>query len=88
MKTINDLKSNLTNLEFEMLETIVGAYSFDNNVCYDYELTASEKGIVGSLVKKELVYDSFNGMHNQEGYENSNWFPSDLVLDIYGLEHY
>jgi hypothetical protein len=88
MKTINELKSNLTELEFEMLESIVSYYSFDDNVCYQEKLTASQKGIIGSLVKKQLVYDSFNDMHNELGYENSNFFPSDLVLDIYGLQHY
>lgn len=88
MKTINELKSNLTELEFAMLESIVGAYTFDNNVCYDCELTPSEKGVVGSLVKKELIYDSFGDMHNEQGYENSNFFPADFILDIYGLKHY
>ncbi len=88
MKTINDLKSNLTELEFTMLETIVKSYSFDDNICYNYKLTASEKGIVGSLVKKGLVYDSFEDMHDEEGYEDSNWFPISTILDIYELKHY
>ena len=37
---------------------------------------------------KEEVYDSFEDMHDEEGYEDSNWFPIYTILDIYGLEHY
>tara|TARA_R110000868_G_scaffold232575_1_gene486110 strand:+ start:229 stop:483 length:255 start_codon:yes stop_codon:yes gene_type:complete len=84
MKTINELKSNLTELEFTMLESIVGAYNINNNICYDYKLTASEKGIVGNLIKKELIYDSCDLTIGLK----SNFFPADLILDIYGLEHY
>ena len=84
MKTINDLKLNLTELEFKMLESIVGAYYISNNICYDCKLNASEKGIIGNLVKKELVYDSSDLTIGLK----SNFFPSELVLDIYGLEHY
>jgi hypothetical protein len=84
MTTINELKANLTNLEFQMLELITGAYDINNNICYDCKLSASEKGIIGNLIKKELVYDSCDLTIGLK----SNFFPSDLVLDIYGLEHY
>jgi hypothetical protein len=85
--TIQDLKSNLTKKEFAMLEEIVGFYSFDDNLCYTEPLTPSQKGVVGSLVKKGLVYDSFEGMYD-DGYQDANWFPSEEVLDLYKLEHY
>jgi hypothetical protein len=86
MTTINELKASTTELEFEMLSKIVGYYTFDDNICYAESLTASEKGIVGSLVKKRLVYDSFIS-ETAKGYK-SNFFPADEVLDVYGLEHY
>jgi hypothetical protein len=88
MKNLQELKETLTSLEFEMLNKIVKSYDMRNNICYDYKLTPKEKGIVGNLVKKGLVYDSFIDMHDEDGYENSNWFPSDLVLDINGLPHF
>jgi hypothetical protein len=78
---------SLTILEASMLQRIVGCYQFRDNICYQYKLTEQQKGIVGSLVKKELIYDSFEGM-NDEGYEDANFFPSEDVLDIFGLEHY
>ena len=86
MKTLNDLKSKLTEKEFSTLEMIVNCYDKYDNICYDGKLTASEKGIFGSLVKKGLIYDSFEGMNNEDS--NSNFFPSYSVLDIYGIEHY
>ena len=86
MKTINELNATLTTLEIEMLEKIVKSYDLDCNICYQVSLTPSQKGVVGSLIKKGLIYDSFESEEGQ-GY-NSNFFPSDLVLDIYGLEHY
>ena len=88
MKTLNDLKSKLTEKEFSTLEMIVNCYDKYDNICYDDKLTASEKGVFGSLVKKGLIYDSFIDMHDEDGYSNSNFFPSNSVLDIYGIEHY
>ena len=85
MKTINDIKNQLTDLEFSMLENIVGCYDMRDNICYDYKLTATEKGVMGSLVKKGLVYDSFNNMPD---YPKGNFFPSEDVLDIYALPYY
>jgi len=82
----NELKNQLTEMEFTMLEKIVSYYTFDDNVCYMQKLTSSQKGVIGSLVKKGLVYDSFEGIC-EEGY-TGNWFPSDEVLDLYKLEHY
>lgn len=88
MKTIEELKLALTEKEFTMLELIVSCYDMLDNICYDDKLSPSEKGVVGSLVKKGLVYDSFEGMHHEDGYSQSNFFPSEVILDIYGLEHY
>ena len=87
MKTLQELKSQLTENEFQMLDEIVGWYDFDCNLCFTKKLTSSEKGTIGSLVKKGLVYDSFEDEMG-EGYESSNFFPSDAVLDIYNMRHY
>ena len=85
MKTINDIKNQLTDLEFSMLANIVGNYDMLDNICYNYKLTATEKGVVGSLVKKGFVYDSFGNMPD---YDKGNFFPSEDVLDIYALPYY
>jgi hypothetical protein len=86
MKTIEQLKAATTEKEFLMLSEIIEYYSFEDNICYQQPLTNQEKGIIGSLIKKGLVYDSFISEFG-EGY-NSNFFPCDMVLDIYGLKHY
>ena len=85
MKTINDIKNELTDLEFSMLENIVGYYDMHDNICYNYKLTATEKGVVGSLIKKGLAYDSFANILD---YPKGNFFPSEDVLDIYELPYY
>ena len=88
MKTLNDLKAVLTELEFNTLEMIVNCYDKYDNICYDGKLTQSEKGVFGSLVKKGFIYNSFEDMDYDNGYSNSNFFPTYDVLDIYGIEHY
>jgi len=82
------LQAVLTEKEFAMLETIVGMYTFDDNVCFMCETTNSEKGLITQLKNKGFIYDSFDGMHDETDYERANWFPNDEVLNIYGLEHY
>jgi len=92
MKTINDIKNELTDLEFSMLDNIVGNYDMLNNTCYNYKLNATEKGVVGSLIKKGLVYDSFGNFQADldlaQDMPKGNFFPNDLVLDAYGLSYY
>lgn len=84
MKTIGDINNKLTEKELEMLLLVIGAYDSKDIVCYDKRLTASQKGVVGSLVKKGFIYDSYDGME-----EDGNWFPSSDVLEAYGLpEHW
>jgi len=85
--TKESLQAELTAKEFAMLEEIISWYSFDDNVCFVRETSSSEKGLITQLKNKELIYNSFEGM-GQEGYERSNWYPCDLVLDAYCLEHY
>lgn len=70
---------NLTELESAMLAQIVKCYDPEDNICFQKSLTNSEKGIIGSLVKKGLVYDSYNGVDVE-----SNFFPSEEVLDCAG----
>ena len=71
---------SLTELETEMLSVIVKCYDSEDNICFQRTLTQSEKGVMGSLVKKELVYDSCNGVE-----EDGNFFPSENVLEYLGL---
>jgi hypothetical protein len=86
--TKESLKKSLTPKEFAMLEKIVAMYTFDDNVCFMGETNNSEKGLITQLKNKGLIYDSFDGMHHEDGYECSNWFPIGDILNIYGLEHY
>ena len=69
--------TNLTNLETELLNEIIGMYDEDDNLCFTRQLTAQEKGVMSSLVKKGLVYDSFEGMPG-DGYDKHNYFPSEI----------
>jgi hypothetical protein len=75
---------NLTALENEMLNVIIDWYDADDNICYQQKLTPSQKGVIGSLVKKGLIYDSFDGMEGT-GYDG-NFFPSEEVLTAAGIE--
>ena len=68
---------NLTEKESLMLQEIISNYDEDDNLCFTRQLTQEEKGVIGSLVKKGLVYDSFEGM-TEEGYNKHNFFPSGL----------
>lgn len=83
--TISELENSLTPLEFCLLGEIVHFYEFRNNICFNYKLTSVAAGVMGSLVKKGLVYDSFAGMPD---YPKGNFFPSEDVLDVYGLQYY
>ncbi len=75
---------NLTPKEQEYLRLIFNSYSEEDNICYNEALTPTEKGVFGSLVKKGLIYDSFEGMHHEQGYEMANFFPSGDVIDLFG----
>ena len=88
MKTINDLKLNTTELEFKMLVEISSYYDFYNNRCYNEVLTAKEKGIVGSLVKKGLIYNSFEDKADFPDEKQGNFYPADIILEIFGIEYY
>lgn len=89
MKTIEDIKNELTEAEFSMLELIINEYNPQDVVCYDKRLTPSQKGIIGSLVKKNMVYDSYAGWgHDDPDHQEGNWYPSDNVLNVYGLPLY
>lgn len=86
MKTINELKLNLTELEFKMLVEIASCYNFYNNRCYNEKLTPKEKGIVGNLVKKGLIYDSFEFGFPEE--KQGNFYPEPIVLEIFEIDMY
>ena len=71
------MKNQLTTLENELLNEIVGNYDENDNLCFTRKLTKQEKGVMSSLVKKGLVYDSFES-ETGEGYESHNYFPSNI----------
>ena len=71
------MNTQLTTLENELLNEIVGNYDENDNLCFTRELTNQEKGVMSSLVKKGLVYDSFEN-ETGEGYESHNYFPSNI----------
>ena len=89
MKTIEDIKNELTDKELEMLLLVIEAYEPKDVSCYTKRLTASQKGIVGSLVKKEMLYDSYADFDSIEIHSKGNWFPTEEVLEAFGLpEHW
>ena len=86
MKTIQDIKNQLTEGEFDMLQLIVSEYDSKDIACYTKRLTDSQKGIVGSLVKKGVIYDSYDGFGSDDSdHQKGNWFPEDAVIEAYGL---
>lgn len=50
----------VTQRELQMLFDIYNDQNTDSCGCYKVE-TDEQKGLIGSLVKKELVYDSYEG---------------------------
>jgi len=89
MNTINDIKNQLTDKEFQSLTQILNAYDPKDVACYTERLTRSEKGIFGSLVKKKMIFDSYEGMgDDDDDHQEGNWFPSYKVIEAFGLpEH-
>ena len=86
MKNAQDIKNQLTDLEFQSLTHILNCYDSQDIVCYTERLTPSEKGVFGSLVKKGMIYDSYAGLHDD--YQGGNWFPSYKVIVAFGLPEY
>jgi len=79
---------DLTELELRFLENVVATYisEVEENgdvVCFTREMSSSEKGIVGSLVKKGMIYD----MSLISGHNKHNFYPTNAVLDIYYPTH-
>jgi hypothetical protein len=77
--------TNLTANEVAMLTRIIGQYNEDCNLCFTAELNQSEKGIIGSLVKKGLIYDSFDDEYLKEidsAYDTYNFFPTDEAIEL------
>jgi len=68
------MKKQLTQLETKLLNEIISMYDENDNLCFTRELTQIEKGVISSLVKKGLVYDSFEG-ESGKGYDKHNYFP-------------
>jgi len=68
-----------------MLQRIVSEYDENNNLCYTSELTPTEKGLIGSLIKKGLVYDGFDDEYLKEidsSYDRNNFFPTEEALSL------
>lgn len=70
------MKQKLTQLEKQLLDEITRMYDENNNLCFTRKVTQQEKGVLSSLVKKGLIYDSFWDEHGQ-GYDIHNYFPSE-----------
>jgi len=66
-----------TQKERDLLNEVKAFYDENCNLCFTRELTNEEKGVMGSLVKKGLVYDSFENETGQ-GYQRHNYFPSKI----------
>lgn len=91
MKNATELqaKFNLTESESFMLSEIVSWYKFEDNICFDCQikhLTNNSIGLLGSLTKKGLIYDSYKGTDLES--EGFNFFPVESVLDFCELQHY
>ncbi len=75
------MKPTLSQLEYDLLTEIISCEDEDCNICFDRQLTPSEKGVMSSLVKKDLVYDAFEGEgganHIGAGYDKHNYFPTE-----------
>lgn len=88
MKTLEQLKAELTANELELLTVIVNCYVLEDNRCYEFNqytpMANSTKGILGSLVKKGLVFDSFE----DDTEEEYNYFPTDEVLEAFGKPNF
>lgn len=91
-ETVNELSSainkSITALEFNAIKEVVSMYDIEDIECYTADLTDTDKGVFGSLVKKELIYDSYEGMNEEIGVKGHNFFPATIVLDAYNLERY
>lgn len=74
---------DLTALEIKMLNDIIDCYDVDDVICYQAKLTPSQKGVIGSLIKKGLVYDSFVGDGGIG--DNGNFYPSEEILIAAGI---
>lgn len=82
------LRKELTAKEFSLLDKIAKMYdSFDNHcwVVKQQQITPSQKGVLGSLVKKGLVYDSFADERRMDSSYTHNYFPTGQVLDAFGI---
>jgi hypothetical protein len=75
------MKTTLTQLEYDLLTEIISCEDEDCNICFDRQLSPSEKGVMSSLVKKDLVYDAFENEGSVarigEGYDKHNYFPTE-----------
>ncbi len=68
----------VTPRELQMLLNIYNDQNTDTCGCYKVE-NDEQKGLIGSLVKKELVYDSYEGQKfaNLNGYEKYSFCCTD-----------
>ena len=66
-----------TQKERDLLNEIKANYDENDNLCFTRQLTQEEKGVIGSLVKKGLIYDSFE-FESGEGYDKHNYLPSEM----------
>lgn len=72
----------LTQNEQTLLNEICSLMPDDinDNLCFYRTVNASEKGILGSLKKKGLIYDSYEYMRDSTQDISGNWFPTEEGL--------
>lgn len=76
----------LTKKERALLYKIVAMYDRTeaDNVCfmvYPRMMTRSGAGVLGSLVKKGMVFDAFADYHDIVGHEKPNYFPTHRAVE-------
>jgi len=76
---MGNLKQTLTTKEIKLLTDIIEYYDEDELEGYLDQLSPSEKGVAGSLVKKGLIFDASD--YECDG--GSNWKPKLLGLEIF-----
>jgi hypothetical protein len=66
------MKTKVTQNELQMLSDI---YDYQNtDSCGNYKVETNEqKGLIGSLVKKGLIYDSFEGYNFSPNYQYNKY---------------
>jgi len=81
------MKTGLTQSEIKLLNEIVSLEDDLNNICFNRKLTANEKGVIGSLVKKGMIYNAFDELEMYgHGYDQHNYFPTATGVSVIQIQ--